>query len=94
MNRLGRRQVAINATSRDQWEAFGEHRERLTALLAGEGTERQSRLCVLGAGNANDLELTALLAVHGEVHLKATITAGCTLGSYSRPCAATRRFGR
>jgi hypothetical protein len=71
MDRLGRRQVAFNATSRDQWEAFAEHRRRLTGVLArGEGDAAgRSRLCVLGAGNANDLDLPALLAAHREVHL-------------------------
>jgi hypothetical protein len=69
MDRLGRRQVANNGTSRDHWEAFAEHRRFLTAALAREATARRSRLCVLGAGNANDLDLTALLSVHREVHL-------------------------
>src|SRR5690349_18868166 len=67
MDRFGRRQVAFNATSRDQWEAFAEHRRCLTALLAREAIAGRSRLCVLGAGNSNDL--TALLAAHREVHL-------------------------
>src|SRR4051794_39766482 len=69
MDRLGRRQVAFNATSRDQWEEFAEHRRCLTAVLAREATEGRSRLCVLGAGNSNDLDLTTLLAAHREVHL-------------------------
>ncbi len=69
MDRLGRRQAEINATSREQWEEFAEHRLRLTAALGCEATARGSRLCVLGAGNANDLDLTALLSVHREVHL-------------------------
>ena len=61
MDRLGRRQVEINATSRDQWEAFAEHRLCLRAALGREATARGSRLCVLGAGNVNGLDLTALL---------------------------------
>ena len=69
MDRLGRRQVVINATSQDQWEAFAEHRRCLTSALAREATAGRSRLCVLGAGNANDLDLTALLSAHREVHL-------------------------
>src|SRR3954454_18233011 len=69
MDRLGRRQVAFNATSRDQWEGFAEHRRCLTAVLAREATVGRSRLCVLGAGNSNDLDLTALLSAHREVHL-------------------------
>src|SRR6185437_4823832 len=69
MDRLGRRQIAFNATSRDQWEAFAEHRRCLTAVLARGPTVGRSRLCVLGAGNTNDLDLTALLTAHREVHL-------------------------
>ena len=69
LDRLGRRQVDINATSRDQWEGFAEHRRCLTAALAREAPAGRSRLCVLGAGNANDLDLTALLSTHREVHL-------------------------
>jgi hypothetical protein len=92
MNQLGRRQVAINATSRDQWEAFGEHRERLTALLAGEATERQLRLCVLGAGNANDLDLTALLAMHREVHLVDIDSKALTSGTKRQGVATDPRL--
>ncbi len=69
MDQLGRRQVDINATSRDQWETFAEHRRCLTAALARGAVPGQSRLCVLGVGNANDLDLPALLAAHREVHL-------------------------
>jgi hypothetical protein len=69
MDTLGRRQVAFNATSRDQWEGFAEHRRRLTAVLARTASVEQSRLCVLGAGNSNDLDLKTLLAAHREVHL-------------------------
>ena len=64
-----RRQVAFNATSQDQWEAFAEHRRCLTAVLAREVTVGRSRLCVLGAGNTNDQDLSALLSAHREVHL-------------------------
>lgn len=69
MDQLGRRQVGFNATSRGQWDGFAEHRRGITAALARGGTPGCSRLCVLGAGNANDLDLPHLLAVHREVHL-------------------------
>jgi hypothetical protein len=69
MDRLRGRQVAFNAASRKQWEAFAEHRRCLTDVLAHGGTVERSRLCVLGAGNANDLDLPVLLAAHREVHL-------------------------
>lgn len=67
MNELEARQARFNAESRGQWDHFAGHRERVLALLgAGAGA---SRLCVLGAGNANDLDLPALLRSHREVHL-------------------------
>jgi hypothetical protein len=69
MERLGLRQVAMNATSRDQWDTFAEHRKLLSAALNRDAKPGRSRLCILGAGNANDLDLTALLAAHREVHL-------------------------
>lgn len=61
------RQIAFNSLSRDQWGSFESHRARVTELLgrdAGKG-----RLCVLGAGNCNDLDLKALLGRHREIHL-------------------------
>jgi hypothetical protein len=66
-----RRQATLNAQSRSLWDAFAEHRGRVTGLLTAgaEPDPSMSRLCVLGAGNANDLDLPALLASHREVHL-------------------------
>ena len=59
----------MNATSRDQWDTFAEHRKLLSAASIRDAKPGRSRLCILGAGNANDLDLTALLAAHREVHL-------------------------
>lgn len=64
-----RRHEAFNASSRAQWEGFAPHRERLTSLLVDAAETGRERLCVLGAGNANDLDLPALLFVYREVHL-------------------------
>jgi hypothetical protein len=59
------RQGRFNAASFDQWDGFAGHRRRVSDLLsAGSG-----RLIVLGAGNANDLDLVTLLGAHREVHL-------------------------
>lgn len=75
------REAAFNASSREQWAQFSEHRERVSrALGAGEremdkvrwsGGLRSDRprLCVLGAGNCNDLNLGDLLTCYSEVHL-------------------------
>jgi hypothetical protein len=57
VNRLGTR-------ARDVYQG---HRARLTRLLAA--TQRAGGLCVLGAGNGNDLDLPALLELFGDVHL-------------------------
>jgi hypothetical protein len=66
---LRARQAAFNRSSHDQWEGFAEHRSHVTARLAEKASRGVSRLCVLGAGNANDLDLAALLALFREVHL-------------------------
>lgn len=65
MNDIRGRQAGFNALSRGQWENFSGHRQKVLKLLAtGRG-----RLCVLGAGNGNDLDMKALLDVYRETHL-------------------------
>ena len=61
------RQIAFNALSRDYWPSFESHRARVTELLVRDAAK--GRLCVLGAGNCNDLDLKALLEHHREIHL-------------------------
>lgn len=63
------RQAALNASSRGQWEGFAGHRGKVSALLKAVSHSGTTRLCVLGVGNGNDLELPALLRAHREVHL-------------------------
>jgi hypothetical protein len=62
-----------NRQARDLWERFRDHRQRVTAeilaLAPGRNDARGGRLCLLGAGNANDLDLEALAASFDEVHL-------------------------
>jgi hypothetical protein len=62
-----------NQDTRELWERYRGHRQRVTAqilALAPGGTEsRGGRLCLLGAGNANDLDLEALTTHFDEVHL-------------------------
>src|SRR4051794_12076016 len=55
-----------NREVRDLWERYQTHRQRVTAeILALPG----ERLCLLGAGNANDLDLEALAERFAEIHL-------------------------
>src|SRR5687767_6985847 len=61
-----------NRDVRDLWERYRGHRQRVTAeilALAPAGAEPGGRVCLLGAGNANDLELEALASRFDEIHL-------------------------
>ncbi len=69
MNDPKGRQAGFNAASRDQWNAFSAHRQTVSALLGAGSRSIEGRLCVLGAGNCNDLDLSALLSAHREVCL-------------------------
>jgi hypothetical protein len=64
-----RLQAALNSASQAQWDAFASHRRKVSALLMTGADPGRTRLCVLGAGNGNDLDLPALLRAHREVHL-------------------------
>jgi hypothetical protein len=71
--RAQRAEQSGNRDAGDLWERFQGHRQRVTAeilaLAPGENDAPGGRLCVLGAGNANDLDLEALAARFDEVHL-------------------------
>jgi len=69
MNDPVQRQAVFNAASHDQWAAFAGHREKVSALLGVGTIPSGGRLCVLGAGNCNDLDLPALLKAHRALHL-------------------------
>jgi hypothetical protein len=64
--RAQERQAAINR-ARQGWELYQPHRERLVRLLGA--VQRSEGLCVLGAGNCDDLDLPGLCREFGEVHL-------------------------
>lgn len=72
MNRVEQQfedQRASNQSVLPHFETFRGHREALTRLLAGANRGAHERLCVLGAGNAFDLELEQLLTQYAELHL-------------------------
>lgn len=69
MNPFVQRQQQHNAQSRGGWERFAEHRRRVMQLLSPTAPAESMRLCVLGAGNSNDLDLTSLTRAYAEVHL-------------------------
>lgn len=63
------RQKRTNRSSLRHRESFGAHRRHLTALLLPEGTDPGLSLCVLGAGNCQDLDLERLAAQYAAIHL-------------------------
>lgn len=63
MNRIQDEHRRRNALTRDNWVPFTVHRRHIMRLLTAEcGPDRE--LCILGAGNCNDLELPALAAMY------------------------------
>jgi len=69
MNRISNEHRQRNADSRGRWECFATHRDKVTELLLSAHEDGQGRLCLLGAGNCNDLDLTRLANAYAEVHL-------------------------
>ncbi|MEZ6070560.1 MAG: hypothetical protein R3C10_09870 [Pirellulales bacterium] len=69
MNQLTLQQRQNNAASRDHWEQAASHRQRVMQLIDSAHARPDARLCVLGAGNANDLDLARLAERFAEVHL-------------------------
>jgi hypothetical protein len=70
-SRVSQMHTRGNQRSRDDWELYRGHRERLTALLDGLGARLAGTgsLVLLGAGNCNDVDLPALATRFSEIHL-------------------------
>jgi hypothetical protein len=63
-------QVASNRSALGHEAAFAAHRARMTEEIAARAPAgRQGRLCLLGIGNANDVDLVALADRFGLIHL-------------------------
>lgn len=69
VNRIQKIQTSRNEASRDAWTNYAAHRARVTKLLRNLSQAASSRLCVLGAGNCNDLDLCELMTKFTEIHL-------------------------
>lgn len=64
-----REQRSVNQSSLGQRAAFASHRAKVTDLVCASARAESGRVCVLGAGNCNDLDLNRLLRHYAEVHL-------------------------
>lgn len=51
------------------WDLFAHHRARLTDAIRACTANPTARLCVLGAGPCNDIDLEALADAFAEIHL-------------------------
>lgn len=61
------KQSQLNRSTSGQWHLYASHRQELERLLVPD--QPGGRICVLGAGNCNDLDLRWLTQVYREVHL-------------------------
>jgi hypothetical protein len=64
---LGDEQSRMNDSTRGQWDWYAAHRRQIERLIVPE--TRGGRICILGAGNCNDLDLPWLAQAYAEVHL-------------------------
>ncbi|MCC9604607.1 class I SAM-dependent methyltransferase [Blastopirellula sp. JC732] len=58
-----------NLDSAGDWKRYAEHRRHCTRLILEAAPLDAPRLCLLGAGNCNDVELTAIAKRFREIHL-------------------------
>ena len=68
MDRMTAEQVRRNREARLGWDLYQGHRERVTQFLLRSAQPGQT-LCVLGAGNCNDLDLQRLRQTFSLIHL-------------------------
>ena len=79
-----------NESALPYFDIFAQHRERLTAVVSARHRPGSSaRLCVLGAGNAYDLDLPHLATLFREIHL-VDIDESALVRAYARQDAATQ----
>jgi hypothetical protein len=69
-NAIELEQIRRNALSADCWQLYAGHRRAVTELLTGVPLVSSApSLCVLGAGNCNDLDLRQLATSFANMHL-------------------------
>ena len=86
-----RSQSRANRSTREHWTYFASHRAEIHKLLVTglrPSAEPAGRLCVLGAGNCNDIDVPALLETFAEVHL-VDIDAGAVGAAVERQGVAS-----
>jgi hypothetical protein len=85
------RQLVRNRDSRERWSNYTSHRERILNILTAN-TPANGRLLLLGAGNCNDLDLSALLRHYSELHLVDLDSEAMLLGVQRQGMATDSRL--
>ena len=57
----------MNSSTARQWALYASHRQQIEKLITPASPG--GRICVLGAGNCNDLDLSWLTKVYSQAHL-------------------------
>ena len=78
---VAEKQAALNDSTRGQWQMYASHRQAIERLIVSALQSHRGRICVLGAGNCNDLDLEWLATVFSEVHLVDIDPAALAAGS-------------
>lgn len=68
-NPLVARQLRLNRETLDNWRLYRSHREAVADLICLTPQPASARLCILGAGNCNDLDLPRFTGRFAQVHL-------------------------
>jgi hypothetical protein len=71
------------------WALYAQHRAHFTDALVASATREGGSLCVLGAGNCNDIDLERLAGTFAEIHL-VDIDAQALARAVARQPAALR----
>ncbi len=53
----------------DEWTLYADHRAHLTEAILASANHPDGRLCLLGAGKCNDVDLDRLALAFSEIHL-------------------------
>jgi hypothetical protein len=81
MTRITEEQFRRNRDARQGWELYANHRAHVTRSLLSSVATSDATLCVLGAGNCNDLDLQQLKARFQSIDLvdldDEALFAGC-----------------
>jgi len=60
---------SVSANRGPDWQLYAEHRRKFTQAVLSLAPSTPGRLCVLGAGKCNDLDLASLSQAYRELHL-------------------------